>query len=640
MDNAGWKISLTLLFLICSSGGILLALSGGPPPGVTGDFGEQNCNQPGCHVGNSLNAPGGSLTISGVPEGYEPGATYPITVTIDRVGQRRWGFELAVREVATGRQAGGLTVTDSASTQIAVQSGVQYIQHTSGGTQAGSTGPRSWSFNWTAPLTAVGQIRFSAAGNAANNDFNNTGDFIYTANATTNPATSQPTFTTALYFPRLVSTNGGGAPFDNSEFTGIAVANLDSEAANLRLTAYATEGAQIAGAQVENPAQKALAAGEQLPIVDTQVFGPGLPAQNPVGWLKLESTKNRTVGFFLMFNGSLTILDGADVSSATLTSFILPEIEDSGFTQIHIANPGTAAASANFELVDSGGTVRATANRTISANGGVAEFASALFPGVQPGGSDYIRVTSDNGVVPFEFLGKQGQYVEGLNGQDANAGGTTLFSPQYVVGGTVWRTTLSVVNLEQSAGNVTFRFIRDDGTTIGSERQVNIPARGKIYITDQQFFFDTPPTEQIQGYVEVTSSGPRLAGNVVFGDPARTTFSSALPLVSTLQNAVVFSQLASNETYFTGAAILNPGGVPANVTIDVFDQTGAPLATSTVSIPARQRQSQLLTQYFPELGGRGSGYFKLTSDQGIASFALFGTHTLSVLSAVPPQVVP
>ena len=102
-ENAAWKVALVLIFLFCCTGGVLLALSEGPPPATSGDsfFSEPSCNQAGCHTGNPLNASGGSLTITGVPAQYVPGTTYPIRVTISKTGQRRWGFELAVRAANT-----------------------------------------------------------------------------------------------------------------------------------------------------------------------------------------------------------------------------------------------------------------------------------------------------------------------------------------------------------------------------------------------------------------------------------------------------------------------------------------------------------------------------------------------------------
>jgi hypothetical protein len=363
-----------------------------------------------------------------------------------------------------------------------------------------------------------------------------------------------------------------------------------------------------------------------------------------VGWIKIESTVKEVVGFFLNFNDRLSFLDGADVSSANLKSFILPEIEDQGFTQIHIANPDPAPATLTFEIYKLDGTLRNPAVvREVKANGAIAESFTDLFPGVTREGSDYIRVTSDRGVVPFEYLGKTAQYVHGLNGQDATGGDKILYSPQYVVGGNEYRSTLSIVNLDSIAGQVMFEFIRDDGIQIGVPKLVPIDPRGKIYIKDQNFFLD-PGAILTQGYVRISSSGPKLTGSVVFGDRDRSRFSSALPLVSTLRNDIVFSQVASDDTYFTGVAILNPTDSVANTTIEVFDARGIPVATTDIlRIPPKQRISKVLTEYFPDnpvIQDQRSGYIKVTSDREIAGFSLFGTRDLRVLSAVPPQVLP
>ena len=286
------------------------------------------------------------------------------------------------------------------------------------------------------------------------------------------------------------------------------------------------------------------------------------------------------------------------------------------------------------------GVHRASATRTVNPNGAVIELFTALFPGASPEGSDYLRVTSTRGVVPFEFLGKNGQYVEGLSGQDTSAGATVLYSPQYVVGGPDWRSTLSIVNLDATSGNVTFEFILDEGTVIGSQ-QLPITARGKIYITSQEFFFNAGNT-LTQGYIKITSSGPKLAGSVVFGDPGRSRFSSSLPLVSVLRPGAVFSQVASNQTYFTGLALLNPNDNDASALIEVFDRGGTLVISKSEPIQARRRKSLLLTQYFPTLVGRdlSSGYIRVTANQNVAAFALFGTQGLSVLSAIPSQIVP
>ena len=215
-----------------------------------------------------------------------------------------------------------------------------------------------------------------------------------------------------------------------------------------------------------------------------------------------------------------------------------------------------------------------------------------------------------------------------------------MYSPQYAVGGGYW-TALSVVNLGLIAGTVTLELIGEDGTLLANPKQAAIPARGKLCITDQKFFVDSGGS-LVQGYVRITSSGPKLVGSVVFGDPERKRFSSSLPLVSNMLTSAIFGQVASNSTYFTGIAILNPKESGVTAKIDVYDRNGVIVRTKTETIGAKSRVSKLLTQYFEDLAGQdiASGYIKVTVDEGVASFALFGTNDLSVLSAIPPQVVP
>ena len=159
------------------------------------------------------------------------------------------------------------------------------------------------------------------------------------------------------------------------------------------------------------------------------------------------------------------------MSAAAPASFVLPEIEDLGFTRIHMVNPNPDPATVTLELLRSDGTPRvAPVTRTINANGVVAEPFTALFPGIVPDATDYIRGSSNRGVVPFEYLGRELRYVEGLNGQDVAAGATTVYSAQYVVGGPDWQSMLSVINLDSAAGSVSLRFVSNEGTQIGHRK--------------------------------------------------------------------------------------------------------------------------------------------------------------------------
>jgi len=131
------------------------------------------------------------VTIT-APDSYAGGETVPITVTISDSTARRWGFQLSAR-TGGGQQAGTL-LNSSNFTQIATQSGIQYIEHTSAGTRSGAQGPVSFNFQWRAPDVSTGTVTFYVAANAANNNGNDDfGDHFYKSSRTVQPQASGPT---------------------------------------------------------------------------------------------------------------------------------------------------------------------------------------------------------------------------------------------------------------------------------------------------------------------------------------------------------------------------------------------------------------------------------------------------------------
>ena len=447
---------------------------------------------------------------------------------------------------------------------------------------------------------------------------------------------SDPALT--LFFPQIVSTEASETALDLSEFTAFGLANLSGGIANLTLMARDARGMQIAGDRITNPAFLSLAAGEQAPLIDNEIFGPGFSKQNSVGWVRLESNNDQVVGFFLSFNASLEALDGADVSSDTLTSFVLPEIHRDGFTRIHVANPNDTPAKVSLSLLRADGAPRVTAvDRVIDPDGVLIGPIEEFFPGTAMLESDYLRATADVGVVPIEYFGEAHGDPAALNGQNALIGATTVYSPQYAVGG-AWQSVVTVINLSSLGGTVTLKFISNDGVQIGDAQTRILAPRGKLHVTDQDFFVPAEETLR-EGYLTITSQAIQLAGNVVFGGRGGESFSAALPLVSTLRSRIVFTQVASDDTYYTGIAILNPNDDPASAVIQVFDRNGVVLGSKIVVIPSRRRVSLLLTEIFPELAGvqLRSGYIKMTVNRNVASFALFGSD--GVLSAIPAQAL-
>jgi hypothetical protein len=158
------------------------AFKEGPYPNVTGGFGEQTCHL--CHLDNPLNAPGGAVTLDGIPTAFTPGQSYPITVTIARPGLRRGGFEIAARFAAgkmKGHQAGSWRVSDARAQLIpgAVDKALTFVQHNQTGSRAATPGANSWTIEWLAPSAPSAAIVFNVVANASNNDDSPLGDYIY-----------------------------------------------------------------------------------------------------------------------------------------------------------------------------------------------------------------------------------------------------------------------------------------------------------------------------------------------------------------------------------------------------------------------------------------------------------------------------
>lgn len=160
----------------------LRSFAEGPFPGFTGGFKEPTCQQ--CHFGNDLNAPGGTLTLSGVPATFQPGETYTLTVKLEKEGLQKGGFQLTARAASgesIGSDAGALAVLGGDLQLVkSADKKVTYIQHTPTGTKTSTPGTLSWRFRWVAPRIAV-PVEFDLAANASNNDESPMDDFIYTA---------------------------------------------------------------------------------------------------------------------------------------------------------------------------------------------------------------------------------------------------------------------------------------------------------------------------------------------------------------------------------------------------------------------------------------------------------------------------
>lgn len=162
---------------------LLFANTSGSPGGRTGSPGDGNQTCTSCHSGSAINQSG--WINSNIPSaGYTPGQTYQISLTATHSGAALFGFELT-SENSNGQKTGTFLITEPDRTKLVNQN--RSVTHTSGGTTvSGST--TTWTVNWTAPPTDIGQVRFFAAVNAANGNGGTSGDVIYRTSLFVNAA--------------------------------------------------------------------------------------------------------------------------------------------------------------------------------------------------------------------------------------------------------------------------------------------------------------------------------------------------------------------------------------------------------------------------------------------------------------------
>lgn len=155
----------------------------------TGGFGELTCHT--CHFDYDLNMEGGNLTTEGIPDQYEAGELYNITIGIQSEQLEIGGFQLTARFLKTGEQAGSFSWTGDRlrlTPESSVGDSIQYIQHSMEGTSPTGNRTLEWSFTWIAPETAGEPVLFNIASNAGNYDDSSFGDRIYVKEFTSRAA--------------------------------------------------------------------------------------------------------------------------------------------------------------------------------------------------------------------------------------------------------------------------------------------------------------------------------------------------------------------------------------------------------------------------------------------------------------------
>lgn len=411
-----------------------------------------------------------------------------------------------------------------------------------------------------------------------------------------------------------------------NESTGIALVNSSNITAHLRVTAYDDQGALIASPGIRNPAAISLPAHAQLAQMAWQIFGQSF--DSGVGWLQIVSDLSSVTAFQLTSDPLLETMDGTPAIQRPLTYLVFPETRDSELTLVNPAEAGTAEVV--LRQFDDAGHENAPAQSvTLRPH----QRLSRRQPVTDPAG--YVLAHS---TMPLAAAGrwvKPGEFEAELTALDANGGGLQVYAPQFV-NGAGFRTMVTLINLEEADTAVTLELRDDGGQMLAKSGEIALTPRGRLLTTDNALL-GVPPAEPLQGHLKISSSSTRVTGTVCFQDTAGRRFSAMLPLQSEGLQDMWFSQVAEDERYFTGLAVVNPNPLPANLSLSVFSPDGTSLATTTLTVASQGRVSKLLHQLVPALPAISGGYFTLASNEPVFASSVFGTGLLNTLAAVPAQ---
>jgi len=165
-----------------------------PPPEKTGAPGEGTCFN--CHFyEDTLNGGQGSINIifNDSINFYQPDSIYNISVTVEENTQKIFGFELTVLDSGKTK-TGEIIITDSSNTSLSTANGRDYISHYDAwDPQNTGQGNFTWQFQWKAPLSNMGPVKFYSAGVAASSMV-----FVAAGNVYTTMLTIEPDSTVGI----------------------------------------------------------------------------------------------------------------------------------------------------------------------------------------------------------------------------------------------------------------------------------------------------------------------------------------------------------------------------------------------------------------------------------------------------------
>lgn len=173
------------------------------------------------------------------------------------------------------------------------------------------------------------------------------------------------------------------------------------------------------------------------------------------------------------------------------------------------------------------------------------------------------------------------------------------------VGGTAWRTELSIFNAGTDGTNVSLLFLPGAGGSVITRNVFLAPKQSVTYANTLLDLFAVPNGAGAVA-VEATSaaSTPELRiTSRTYTNGSRGTYGQAVPDVGSLHETLYLTGMQSSPNYRTNVGLVNRGSSDLSVALTLWGQAGDRIGGTTVTVPANSFQQSPLASFFPAIAG-------------------------------------
>ncbi len=354
------------------------------------------------------------------------------------------------------------------------------------------------------------------------------------------------------------------------------------------------------------------------------------------GWLKVMSDKVFLKGFSMLYRKDEEEMDGY-VFKRPSKKLIIPSIvkENISSTKILIVNCNPSNVHLKLKLYKSNGYPSNQKYENLNPwvkfkLEDILTYFDVSLDDIENGA--YLTIESDKPVVALMKVssGDGKMYLVNFISQDEVL--SKGIFPHYAVG-SGWDSNILVSNLSSVGETIHLRFYSESGTLL-KDTSIFLGGYSSFYKSVNYFLNLEDDTTLTTGWIEIRGD-QKTVGNLFFN--YNDSLFTQLPLQYRGSTDFFISQIAQNDYYFTGIALVNDSFEDASIDIAFYTEDGALILSYNLNeLPNKNKFVRLLSVDPFDILDQIGGFIQIKSDRPIFSYAVFGNLD-KFISAIPSQ---